>query len=243
MSADRRASDAVIPLDTGLFTAAEVEARTRVPAATLRQWERRYGLPNPHRADNGYRLYSLSDLACIEFIRNRINEGVPAGRAVELYRLQQERGQDSAGEARPLPLARADELARDLANATIAGDTTRAQEVLAAAHGSMPLESVLLHVIQPSLVEIGERWFRGEVSVAHEHRASAFLRGRLHALLDLAGQARIGPAVVVACAPRERHEIGSLILTIFLRRAGLNAHYLGADMPLDDLIRFAREVK
>ena len=35
---------------TPLFTAAEAETRTGVPAATLRQWERRYGVPAPARS-------------------------------------------------------------------------------------------------------------------------------------------------------------------------------------------------
>ena len=48
--------------------------------------------------------------------------------------------------------------------------------------------------------------------------------------------------VVVACGPNEWHEIGSLVLAIFLRRAGLRTHYLGANTPVTDLARFSREV-
>ena len=32
---------------------------------TLRAWERRYGLPNPIRGDQGYRLYSEHDLCTL----------------------------------------------------------------------------------------------------------------------------------------------------------------------------------
>jgi MerR family transcriptional regulator, light-induced transcriptional regulator len=59
----------------------------------------------------------------------------------------------------------------------------------------------------------------------------------------LAGNSRHGPAIIVACAPGEWHEIGSLMLAIFLRRAGFRTHYLGANTPVEDLVRFSREVK
>ena len=48
---------------TPLFTAGEVEQRTGVPATTLRQWERRYGLPNPQRSAGGYGRVPLSEAA------------------------------------------------------------------------------------------------------------------------------------------------------------------------------------
>ncbi|WP_146009535.1 MerR family transcriptional regulator, partial [Deinococcus planocerae] len=69
---------------TAMFTASEVEARVGVPAATLRQWERRYGFPSPARSASGYRLYSPHDLALIEVMQSHLRAGVPAGRAAQL---------------------------------------------------------------------------------------------------------------------------------------------------------------
>ena len=74
---------------TPLFTAGEVEQRTGVPATTLRQWERRYGLPNPQRSAGGYRLYSQNDLTVIEFFKNKIAQGVSVSRAAQLCALEQ----------------------------------------------------------------------------------------------------------------------------------------------------------
>ena len=48
---------------------------------------------------------------------------------------------------------------------------------------------------------------------------------------------------LLACPPGEWHEIGALSIAIFLRRAGIRTHYLGANTPIIDLARFAREVK
>ena len=232
--------------DTPLFTASEVEHRTSVPATTLRQWERRYGLPNPQRTSGGYRLYSQNDIACIEFFKSRISAGIPASRAAQLYALEQSMpsGNDHFQTAISHPRAtHSNELITRLIAATLQGDSVNADAVLAQAHGTMPVEDVLLELIQPTLVEIGERWHRGEITIAHEHQASNYLRGKLHGLLEMAGTPRHGPTVVVACAPGEWHEIGALTIAIFLRRAGIRTHYLGANTPIVDLARFAREIK
>jgi MerR family transcriptional regulator, light-induced transcriptional regulator len=227
------------PNDTPMFTANEVESRTGVPATTLRQWERRYGLPNPQRASSGYRLYSQQDIGCIEFMRNQISGGVPASRAAQLYALNKPVKSPVVQQVSQT----GESLVSRLIEATLSGDNGRADRVLSEAHASLSVEDVLLRVIQPTLIEIGEKWHRGEINVAHEHQASNFLRGKLHGLLELAGNSRHGPAIIVACAPGEWHEIGSLMLAIFLRRAGFRTHYLGANTPVEDLVRFSREVK
>ena len=49
------------------------------------------------------------------------------------------------------------------------------------------------------------------------------------------------PRIVVGCAPDEFHEFGSLMLALFLRRAGYRVDYLGANVHLMDLVQFARE--
>jgi MerR family transcriptional regulator, light-induced transcriptional regulator len=232
--------------DTPMFTAGEVENRTSVPATTLRQWERRYGLPNPQRTPSGYRLYSQHDIACIEFFKSRIAAGISASRAAQLYALEQSlpAGNDQHFENIQHPrVSNANELVSRLIQATLAGDSAKADAVLAQAHSILAVEDVLLELIQPTLIEIGERWHSGEITIAHEHQASAYLRGKLHGLLEMAGSPRHGPTVVVACAPGEWHEIGALTIAIFLRRAGIRTHFLGANTPIADLARFAREIK
>ena len=256
---------------TPLFTAGEVEQRTGIPATTLRQWERRYGLPNPQRSASGYRLYSQNDLAVVEFFKTRIAQGVTVSRVAQLYALEQslpsaQRGSVSpvvsntvsssatssntvlsntalSNAAQPAAQSRLPTLIAQLVDSTTAGDSPTADKILAQAYATMSIESVVLELIQPSFVEVGERWHRNEITVAHEHQSSHYLRGKLHQLLELAGSPRHGPTVILACPPGEWHEIGALSIAIFLRRAGIRTHYLGANTPIPDLARFAREVR
>jgi MerR family transcriptional regulator, light-induced transcriptional regulator len=225
---------------TPLFTASEVETRTSVPATTLRQWERRYGIPNPERTPSGYRMYSPMDVECIEFIKNHILDGIPVSRATQLWRETPHPQSEARIHPRAMP---ASQLVEAMVLATLEGDMTRAEKVLAQGHATMPVEDVVLNIIQPTLVEIGERWHRGEITVAHEHQATSFIKGRMLQLFEMAGSPRGGPVAVIACGPNEYHEIGALAIGIFLRRAGIRTHYLGANMPIVDLARFSREVR
>ena len=173
---------------TPLFTAGEVEQRTRVPATTLRQWERRYGLPNPQRSASGYRLYSQNDLAVVEFFKNRIAQGVAVSRAAQLYTLEQslpsaQRGPIKVSASQPAAHSPLPVLVSQLVDSTTAGDSLKADKILAQAYATMPIESVVLELIHPTLIEVGERWHRGEITIAHEHQSSHYLRGKLHYLL------------------------------------------------------------
>jgi DNA-binding transcriptional MerR regulator len=233
---------------TAMFTASEVEVRTGVPASTLRQWERRYGFPRPIRNDSGYRLYSPEDVRDIGLMKEHLRRGVSASRAAELtlggVPVGAETPPSSSLVRRTEPdlPVQPDELSERLTAALVAADTARASAVLAEAHAHLPIEDVLMRVMTPTLVEIGAMWARGEITVAHEHGASAFLRSRLSALMDIAGvQEGLGPLVVAACAPGEQHELGLMMLTLALRRRGVRVAYLGADLPVAAMIAFARE--
>jgi hypothetical protein len=83
----------------------------------------------------------------------------------------------------------------------------------------------------PYLHDLGERWARGEVSVAQEHFASNLLRGRLLGLARGWGQGH-GPAAVLACLPGEQHDLGLIAFGLTLYRRGWRIIYLGPDTPI-----------
>lgn len=213
---------------TALFTPSEVEARTGVPAATLRQWERRYGFPAPSRNASGYRLYSPRDLAQIEEMRGHLRAGVTASRAAQLIRAS-------------VPPAPQGASAAELVQLLLAADTSGAAALLSDAHAHLSVEDVLLKVMAPALAECGRRWENGEIRIAQVHQAAAFLRGRVSALLELAGRGSFGPHLLAACPPGEEHEIGLMMVTLVLRRQGARVEYLGTNLPLGDLALYARQ--
>lgn len=214
--------------DLGVYTIAEVEERTGLSSALLRQWERRYGFPRPERSPGGHRLYSQTDLEALRHIKKWIAEGVTPAQAVRRYL----EGLTQEGPRPP------EALSMELEEALLRADTEAAERVLSEAHKLHPIETVVMEVIALCLRRIGDGWHLGRVSTAQEHFASTYLRGTLHGLLNLMGGS-LGPTLVVSTLPGEQHEIGSLITALFLRRAGYTVHYLGPNTPLADLRSFA----
>jgi MerR family transcriptional regulator, light-induced transcriptional regulator len=219
---------------SGKYTVNEVEERSKVPATTLRQWERRYGFPMPERSEAGYRLYSDHDLKLIEAMRRYVEDGVPASRAAELV---QKLSVPADG---PRPAA---EFVRELTDALVALEEAQANDVMSEAFALHSVETVMLNVLKPAMVEIGRRWHSGEIPSTTEHFASNIVQTRLRALLNLAANRRAGLAVVVACAPKDRHELGALMLAVSLRRAGYRVYYIGADTPVADLWQMAKSIR
>ncbi len=163
-----------------------------------------------------------------------LRSGIPAGEAARLV-LDEDR---SVG---PVPTAELPAMGTELRQALERFDDAGTQAALDALTASFSFETVAKDVILPYLRELGERWERGEVSVAQEHFASVVLRGRLLALAR--GWDRgAGPRALLACAPQEQHELGLLVFGLALRQFGWRITFLGADTPIDTLIAAAADL-
>ena len=62
-----------------------VAEMTGIPAATLRAWERRYGVPSPMRTESADRLYSDSDIDVIRKLRELTENGMAPAEAARVY--------------------------------------------------------------------------------------------------------------------------------------------------------------
>lgn len=211
---------------TPIFNAAAVAHRTGLPAATFRAWERRYGLPAPRRGQNKQRSYSEQDVLALGWLRDRLAEGLTISVAVTLLREQLQRPLRASRAARP-PAT----LAAELEQALLLFDGPAADLVLAEAFALYPLERVCLDVLQPMLVSVGERWHADQVGPPQEHFASSFTRRRLVDLLQAAAPPGGDRLAVAACAPDDWHEVGLLMVSLFLARRGWRVAYLGGSLP------------
>ncbi len=224
---------------TPIYNTRAVARETGVPPDTFRAWERRYGVPRPERTAGGHRLYSERDIAIIRWLRDRTAEGMNISHAVMLL--------TSALEERVAPVAEETRgvahLVDELVERLIVFDGPRAELLVSEAFALYPFERVLLDIIQPTMVEVGERWHRGEINVAAEHFATEFVRRKLAGLLNVFENSAQRETIVVACAPGELHDIGLLFSSLFLVRRGWHVVYLGPQVPLPDLLATVQSVR
>ena len=118
-------------------------------------------------------------------------------------------------------------------------DARRAREMISAAleRGADP-ESVYLDVLAPALYEIGLRWERGVMDIAGEHLASSVTESVMAELASrMRGTAPARGSAVVACVGEELHRLGSRVVADFLEAAGWDVDYLGAMVPVEQLVR------
>lgn len=238
---------------TPLYNIKAVVQATNISPSTLRAWERRYNMCQPQRSDSGYRLYSDRDIAIIRWLKAQVDAGMSISQAVAWLQTLIEESTNGQAIALPDPTGRTQDAAHaaplsqlDVQNfaalharlleALLLFDEHEAEQVLASAYALYSIEQVGEYVIVPTMVEIGERWHRGELSITREHYATSYLLQRLGAILRVVPNGYSGPLVWVGCAPGERHEMGVLLLCIYLRRAGYQVRYLGQDLEQDDLI-------
>ena len=214
----------------GALRIGELSRRSGVSPELLRAWERRYGLLQPTRSAGGLRLYSPDDLARVQAMQQHLADGYAAAEAAALASRTTSRSDDEI--ATPTAI---DELAVALASF----DDGEAQAVFDTLLARLSTDALLRDVVLPYLHELGERWERGEVSIAQEHFASTLLRGRLLGLARGWGRG-IGPVAVLACAPGEQHDLGLLAFGLALRARGWRIVYLGTDTPIPSVADAAR---
>ncbi len=226
---------------TPIYNTKAVARETDVPADTFRAWERRYGIPRPPRTAGRHRLYSERDIAIIRWLRDRTAEGMNISQAVMLLQHSLEQaGEEPAPADEPRSLER---LSQEFLAALTDFDAQHADRVLNEAFALHPFEDVLLGVIQPTMVEIGELWSNGELSVAAEHFSSEFVRRKLASLMNLFHGDPARGTVIIACAPDELHDLGALVTALFIARRGIKVVYLGPQLPLPDLLEAVRTVQ
>jgi methanogenic corrinoid protein MtbC1 len=215
---------------------------TGISADTLRAWERRYGLPLPQRTPGRHRLYSQFDIETIKWLMNRQAGGLSISRAVDMWNEQNAAGLDplAASETQAVPSALTaypqsdtslEALRAQWLAACLAFNETDAEQVINQAFAMYPVEKICTEVLQRGMAEIGGLWYENRASVQQEHFASALAMRRLDTLISASPKATRGKTVLIGCPSNEWHTFTPLLLTLFLRRRGLNMIYLGANVP------------
>jgi len=222
----------------GNFTIKAVSRMTGLTPHTIRVWEKRYGAVKPERTETNRRRYSEAEAERLGLLRRATLGGHSIGAIATLPSDQLKRLVEDLEEVSPPDPARADAAAELLdqgVEATRRLDTRVLEEVLSQGIVRLGQHGLLKRVVGPLAQRIGTLWQEGSISAAHEHFATAIIRGFLSRNSRSFAVGAEAPSLVVATPAGQLHELGAVMAAAAAADAGWNAVYLGTSLPAAEI--------
>lgn len=235
------------------LTVSAVARRMGVAPATLRTWDRRYGVGPSDHQPGAHRRYTASDIARLEHMRKLVIAGITPGEAaraalalsdgeLEGIDLPAEPSPTRSGGGNVIALPGGGPLVRGLARAAQALDTDACQQLLAEALGDLGVVRAWQEVMVPVLSAVGERWRDTGRGVEIEHALSGAVQDALGGWIRGLAPSTEGRAIILACAPGEQHSLPLWAVSAALAEQGIGARILGANLPDDALANAVRRL-
>jgi hypothetical protein len=247
------------PATAPQLTVAAAARRLGVAPATLRTWDRRYGIGPSEHAPGSHRRYSPADLARLELMRHALVRGASAAEAARYALAAPPRAPDRPEGTAPeaaapfadsgagrragggaLRLSRAGSTACGLGRAALALDAPAVGALLAESVAESGVEVTWDEVVRPVLVAVAERWAHTGAGVEVEHLVSECVLAVFGARRRAAPPAQDARPVLLAAMPGELHTLPIVALATALAHRGVAHRYLGANLPVDALLAAVR---
>lgn len=222
------------------LSVAAVARRLGIAPATLRTWDRRYGLGPSHHEVGRHRKYSSSDLAKLTFMRRLIVSGVAPAHAAEqaksykgeigLRKVIQRAGKKGSNE----------DLVSSLLTAANALDGQYLDAAIVDYLKRSGVVSTWQEILVPLFNHIGAQWEETENGVEVEHLVSEIVKRHLNSVgFQKAISAR---PVLLAAVHEEQHCLALYALRAALNERGIPAHFLGPRTPLIAIAGLVKKV-
>jgi DNA-binding transcriptional MerR regulator len=216
-----------------------VAERLGVPAATLRSWDRRYGIGPSQRTEGGHRRYGEEDIQRVRVMARFTARGVPAQSAARVA-LSMDSDRlliETDGDRDAQSTADRHSTVEAICSAALSLDAESLSRIYQRTLRDRDLVSAWTEVFAPALRTVGDRWGAGSLGVECEHLASEVLATELRTVIRLSRPHAPNGDIVLACADEEQHHLPLLAVEAELARHGVAALGLGARMPTGALQR------
>ena len=217
-----------------------VVGRTGLSAHVLRAWERRYGAVSPRRTETNRRLYSAAEIARLCALQRAVSQGHTIS---AIANLSDDEILALLGDYAPNgPVRQSENLLNACKQAVQEMDTSGLMQLLESGMVRFSQQGLLNELIIPLVHDIGEKWQKGELRIAHEHLALGTIRTFLGNMLRNASTQANGPVVVAGTLSGQGHEIGALIVSWLAASQGWRPAYLGPSLPAEELVATAKQL-
>lgn len=211
---------------------AAVARRIGVAPATLRTWDRRYGLGPSEHVEGEHRRYCPKDLAKLTMMRRLIVAGLAPAEAAE-----QARNCKSAVKVETLVkgFEVREEVVEAIYKALQGFDKAFIEKTLDHEIDTYGVEGAWSDVIVPTLFLIGQEWEINQSGIEIEHLFSEILKRTMHnRVVELKKPINARP-VLLAAVGEELHSLPLYALAAALCERNIDTYVLGARTPLSAL--------
>jgi DNA-binding transcriptional MerR regulator/methylmalonyl-CoA mutase cobalamin-binding subunit len=228
------------------LTVKAVSLLSGVSPHTLRAWERRYNAVSPQRTKTGRRVYTFADVERLKLLSRLVDSGYSIGGIARMARDELDGlASKLAPSQAPVALSAAPVAASEGAYGGTIGKMIDAlkgyqlaalDQELARARATLPIRTLVLEVFGTLMSEVGDLVTEERIGIAQEHALSAMLRGHLGQIFQsLNARNDAGISVVLSTPEGDLHEFGILMSAILCASHGMAVHYLGPNLPPQDL--------
>ena len=215
---------------------------TGITPIRLRAWENRYQLLKPKRNQSGRRIYTTADLEKLQKIIHLLNQGFAIGQIEALLEPDNKNKKSSSDKISFNQWAHYHTI---MLHAIAKFDLDNLDNIYNEAIANYPFDLVIIKLIKPIFLSLGEKWSKKKIGIAEEHFFSNYIRNRIGSrILHLNSQRNSQkPLILLACLPHEQHELGLLFFGLYAMENGFKCLMLGTNLPLSELERAIKTSK
>lgn len=210
----------------------DVERITGLSKDLLRTWERRYGFPTPMRSENDEREYCREDLERLATIKKLLDNGLRPRNVVPLSHAKLAELAENQAQIHPQETSTTVRQAIKLLQNDNLEQFSDLLTSILISHG---LDRFVKEIVAPMNHEIGETWFRGEISVFHEHCYSSWIEALLARANSFLHEIKSPPRVLLTTSSGELHSLGLLMVRAVLCMEKADAILLGPQLPNNEV--------
>ena len=230
------------------LTVSSVARRLGVAPATLRTWDRRYGI-GPSNHDSGKnRLYSLADVAKLDYMRNLVLQGVAPAKAAQLAvtndlppaKLQPSTLGGSKESFGSLPknvvaLDSPKNLIRGLTRAATMLDQDSCRRIIGQLIDSKGVVWVWDNVLVETLQALGQKWEQTGQGIEVEHLIVEVIESEFRIIATSISEPVNAKPILLACAAHELHTLPIYAIAAALAQHNISCRILGPRLPAESL--------
>jgi len=217
-----------------VYSIKELENLSGIKAHTIRIWEKRYNLIEPHRTNTNIRYYTDHDLKKILNVAVLNRHGIKISNIARLN--------DTELKEEIMRISDLNPSHQNIIDAMIIAmidfDEHKFGNIINKYITRNGIKDTVLNVLYPFLNKTGVLWQAGDIIPAQEHFVSNLIRQKIIAATEhLSTVFNTNAEKFLLFLPEsEWHEIGLLFANFLLKESGHEVIYLGQSVPYSDVL-------